>query len=317
VLEQAHVAAVKGNMEATIAQAMLIEGTEPGLELGKIGYVFDARRLQRDAEDDLAAFDASRMDYFHELRNATGATVTPMNSASIGTRDDLDQFDSIVLADEAIPPDAGGQAFDRASYIAALDNYARDGGQLVLTDGALNFLVDLGLFTSTDIKYIRSAAGYVDFGEKNHVWEQGLTGVPRQTYYAVPLGYDSDGGEAPQWGVASAAWTAKGGVTAGTMSSGATVNLGELPHGDGSIAIFGAILPTQQPGVVGAEAPRGMSSVQRIDHGLADYAISVAGGTILHAILGFERGNTVGITIGGGSPEPAVAHRTTTELHNR
>ena len=315
-LEQAHVAAVKGNMEATIAEAMITGDVSPDLDLGRIAYVFDPRRVQRFAEEGAAAYDASRMDYFDELRAATGATIVPVPSASLYERD-LDEFDSVVLADDPLPPDLEGRAVDEQAYVAALDSFVRGGGQLVLTDGAINLLVTLGLVAPGDVKFSRSEAGHVEFGDRNHRWEQDLTGVPSQTYYAVPLGYNSDAAQGPIWGIAEAAWTAKGGVTAGTVSDGGTVNLGELPHGSGSIAIFGAILPTQQPAVVGGPAPFGMSAANRIDHGLADYAISVAGGTILHSILEFHRGDAIGELPGGGAPAPSSGRGNIDELHAR
>jgi hypothetical protein len=59
-------------------------------------------------------------------------------------------------------------------------------------------------------------------------------------------------------------------------------SLGELAHGEGKIAIFGAILPTQN---------------ESDPHlfGLADYAPSVAGGQVLHTML--EYGNNTVIVI--------------------
>lgn len=311
LLEQAHIAAVKGNMEATIAEAVITDDVESSLALGDIAYVFDPVRISRPAGEDENAYDASRMDYFDELRASTGATVTKLNTADLATAD-LAAYDSIVLADVAVPTDAEGRTVDRGAYVAALDAFVRDGGQLVLTDGAINFLVDLGLFTEDEVDFSRWQAGHVDFGDRNHRWEQDLTGVPSQTFYAVPLGYRSSSSirEAPHWGIDSAAWAAKGGVAAGTIGDDAdTVNLGELPHGDGSIAIFGAILPTQQPA-------SGMASVNRIQWGLADYAMSVAGGTVLHSILGFERGEVVATEV-AYSPEPTMAGRGTAGLHGR
>jgi hypothetical protein len=207
-----------------------------------------------------------------------------------------------------VPTDAEGRTVDRGAYVAALDAFVSNGGQLVLTDGAINFLVDLGLFAEGDVRSMLSQAGHVDFGARDHRWEQDLTGVPSQTFYAVPLGYRSSSSirEAPHWGIDSGAWAAKGGVTAGTIGDDAQiVNLGEIAHGDGSIAIFGAILPTQHTGG------------NRIQWGLADYAISVAGGTVLHAILEHQRGEVVGAQMGGGSPEPWVAQRTPEGLHAR
>jgi hypothetical protein len=64
-------------------------------------------------------------------------------------------------------------------------------------------------------------------------------------------------------------------VVVGTVNNSIT-NLGELAHGDGSIAVFGAILP--QPT---EENPH--------LYGLADYGVTITGGEVLHTMLGYRR----------------------------
>lgn len=276
-LEQAHVAAVKGNIEAVVAESMITHLVQPDLDLGRVAYVFDPARVTRAAGSGKAGYSVSRMEYFDDLAADTGASVTRLAAADVATAN-LSAYDSLVLADLTVPADSQGRTVDRAAYIAALDRFAKDGGQLVLTDRAISLLPDLGLFTASDVKTFKHPAGHVNFGERNHRWEGDLTGVPSQTYYAVPLGFRSASNisEAPHFGIAPAAWSAKGGVTVGTINSAAIVNLGELKHGAGSIAIFGAILPTQ-------------TQTNPHTYGMADYAISVTGGDVLHSILEYRR----------------------------
>ncbi|MDQ4064965.1 MAG: hypothetical protein M3161_02850, partial [Actinomycetota bacterium] len=95
-----------------------------------------------------------------------------------------------------------------------------------------------------------------------------------QTYYEVPLGFDPTGNASPHWTVARGAWENAGGKTIAYIEDEQRVGVGRMRFGKGIIGIFGAVLP--QP-------------TERDDHlyGLADYAISVAGGQILHNMIRF------------------------------
>ncbi len=285
-LEQAHVAAVQGVIEATIVESLVTDGVTAELDLGDVGYVLDPRRIEREASTPeggrpLAAYSASRMDYFTDLANEVDSLVDPIDASSVSDGSaDLSAFDSIVVSDDPFPPASSGDAYDKQAYIDALLGFAEDGGQLVLTDGAIRLLADGGIFPGTnEIKMSQWQGGKVDFGTLGHPWEEDLRGLANQTYYAVPLGYRSGSNirNAPNWGIASTAWNAKEGeITVGTIDSGATINLGSLSHGAGSIAIFGSILPTQR-------------TSERHEYGLADYAVTVSGGQVLHSILEYRR----------------------------
>lgn len=128
---------------------------------------------------------------------------------------------------------------------------------------------------------LRTNAGHIDFGETDHRWESGLVGVPSQTYYEVPLGF-APRSDAPHYGIEQQAWEAlSGATTVGTVTaSGATITaLGELPLGEGSVAVFGAILPTP-------------TEAHPHVYGLVSYGVTVAGGEVLHTILEHRRDHT-------------------------
>jgi hypothetical protein len=148
----------------------------------------------------------------------------------------------------------------------------------VLTDRALELLPAVAGFAAGDVKMTLHQGGRIEFGALNHRWEKDIEGTPEQTYYAVPLGYRSSSSirESRNFSVSETAWTAKGGVVVGENDGGTNVGLGELPHGDGSIAIFGSILPTQ-------------TQKERHDYGLASYAVTVSGGEVLNSILEYRR----------------------------
>jgi len=267
LLEEAHVAAVRGNIEAIMVEAVLTDLVEPELDLGAVAYVFDPNVVSEHG--------STRMRYFEDLGAAAGAPLTPLTSQQVVT-DDLSRFDSLVVADMGVPAD--GLGTDKAAYAAALKAFAEGGGQLVLTDLAVKLLDDLGVVATDALAYAETNAGHVDFGELGHRWEEGLFGTPSQTYYEVPLGFPATD-RAPHHGVVQAAWESAGGTTVGTVTSdGITAAvLGEVPIGSGSIAIFGAILPTAEDST-------------HHPHGLADYAVTIAGGHVLHRMLGFTRG---------------------------
>lgn len=288
-VEQAHVAAVKGNMEATIVESMITHDVRASLDLGKVAFVRDPSRVRSDDANGLGfnpegsenpkAYSVNRLRYFtdlgHTVNTRKDRRVQGMGSAGI-TLHDLSAYDSIVLADTTMPADTGGRTFSEDAYITALSNFVKGGGQLVLTDSAVNLVPRLTEIAATAIKTGKTNAGHIDFGTRDHLWEQDLSGTPSQTYFEVPLGYTASG-QAPHWGIDQAAWEAAGGRTVGTVTAGGSTftALGELPVGEGSIAIFGAILPTQ-------------TEANPHVYGLADYALTVAGGQVLHRILGYR-----------------------------
>ena len=114
-------------------------------------------------------------------------------------------------------------------------------------------------------------AGHIDVLNFNDPYMKGVHTTASQTYYEVPLGYSVDEDASPHWSVVSSEWTGK---VAATVTDESGVILGRKKWGKGFIGIFGAILPTQ---------------TEEFDHiyGLADYAVTVAGGQILNNMIGF------------------------------
>jgi hypothetical protein len=286
-LEQAHVAATQGIIETLMVEALVTQQVRPSLRLGKVAYAFDPRRVRsadgrgyaNESGDKPKAYDVSRMRYFDDLRAAApGSTVQPVNTADIVSgRAHLSRYDTLVLADDAMPPDAKGRKVDATKYRAAIQAFVRGGGQLLLTDAAVPFVRYLGITGDSAMRTATTNAGHIDFGALDHPWEKGLSSTASQTYYEVPLGFGPTN-EAPHFGVTTADWAAKKGVTVGTVSdsTGAFTALGSMPYGAGSVAIFGALLPTP---------------TEENDHveGLKDYGVTITGGQVLNAILGYRR----------------------------
>ncbi|MBW3665787.1 MAG: hypothetical protein KY469_22090 [Actinobacteria bacterium] len=230
--------------------------------------------------DDQAPYDVSRTDFFDDLNDfvAEGGEELVGLSVSDVVADPslLRTFDTVVVADRFMPEDG-----DREDYAAALAGFVEHGGNLVLTDGAVAGLADLGVVPADAVERGVYYAGYVDFNDGDqptfdrHPLTEGiqkdgtasgrqtLSGEQyydrRQTYEPVPMGYlvggpstCSSGCDAPIWVVDEEAWLAAGGLHLGRSfvrpgpeggSGWDGVSLGEVAYGDGVIRILGALLP--------------------------------------------------------------------------
>ena len=332
LVEQAHVAAVRGNIEATIVEALLTDAVAPTASYGRVAYVDDPARTSSDlaVQDGVPGtgsavqpgetqvpYDVSRLDYFAALREAFGADVRPVTAAAVAEGRKLSRFDTLVVTDMELPR---GSTVDRVAYVAALDSFARGGGQLVLTDRALGLLDDLQVVPGSALTVDRTDAGHVDFVAPlgDHPFEKGLVGAPSQTYYEVMLGYPSRV-QAPNYGVERGAWEAAGGTTVATVGpqGGESPNtaLGTLPRGKGRITTFGAILPQAVERLPGVETPH--------PFGLASYAVTITGGQVLDNVLAFTRPGRAGLVVatasgsarvvgpgrGGRGPSPGARQR--------
>ncbi len=326
LVEQAHVAAVRGNLEATIVEALLTDQVTPKADYGRIAYVDDPLRTSsdpavRDGNPGTGAdvvegetqkpYDVSRLDYYPELKKAFGATLDPVTATDVAAGKDLSAYDTLVVTDMETP--YGGPAVGRSAYVAALDAFAKAGGQLVLTDRALGLLDDLGVVPADALTVNRTDAGHVDFVAPlgDHPFEEGLVGAPSQTYYEVMLGYPSRV-QAPNYGVVRTAWEEAGGTTVATVGEqdGDSPNtaLGQLDRGKGRLTIFGAILPQAVESLPDVETPH--------PHGLASYAVTITGGQVLDNVLAYRGAARSAAPTGTTAPvaQPTGARLPTTGL---
>ena len=293
-LEQAHVAGVRGLMEAVIVEALFVDEVKADLDLGRVAYIFTPTRIKGAKTAEAKAYDASQLDYFKDLARDAGVAVTPIDPADVASgKVKLAAFDSVVAADLTFPADRLGRKYDEEAYVRALDAFATSGGQLVLTDKAVQLLSRMGFPEDDAIQRAQTNAGHINFGTRDHEWEGKLVETANQTYYEVPIGF-APTAQAPHYGVLRETWEAAGGVTVGTVGpddDGADTAdddftaLGELPRGSGKISIFGAVLPTP-------------TNENEPLFGLASYGVTIAGGQVLHEMLSYKR---------SGAPAPAPA----------
>ncbi len=183
-------------------------------------------------------YEASLNQYLEDRRDALTdpGAFTPLDPDQLSDELDPDTTDTLVVPGSAV------ERLDEDAT-AAIEAYVDAGGQLVVTDQALTLLAELGLLAESSITEETAYAGYTDWQDRDHALTDGLSVMARQLYEPVPLGYSiEDGGTSPIWTVDQAAFEDAGGTTVGTFGDDAT-NVGEIPLGEGSITMLGALLP--------------------------------------------------------------------------
>ncbi len=263
---------------------------------------------EQNPDDDLwdygpdQVFKARPAKYFADmvpvLRDGEAPGVLTATSGDKLTRGLLDRYDTLVIAGSAINPffvDGTANSnmlpesqVDEAKVALVLD-WVERGGNLVLTDAALNFL-DMAGITDDAVGVHLQYAGAINL-DRQHELNTDVRGVARQTFEPVPVGF-SVGYNSPNWYVDSAAFDAVGGDSAGwTVNAGCAerdssgdcirqnnphgVSLGRLNVGDGRIQFIGALLP---------------DPTEEFYHpyGLDDYATTYSGNQILRNMMGWQ-----------------------------
>ncbi|MGH2709733.1 MAG: M14 family zinc carboxypeptidase [Actinomycetota bacterium] len=221
-----------------------------------------------DPDFKFKSYSVTRMRFFEDLNKHASEPLEALRVPDVLEDPSLlDGLDSIVLADNTMP-----EGSDRGAWVAVLKDFVEGGGNLIVTDAAAPVIADLvdGI-EPTHITMQKSNVGFVDFpDDRSHPLNTGLRGVASQTYDVIPIGLPDGGGAAPNWRVNTAAWTAAGGTTTGTM--GGQTAYGELPVGEGRIRFLGALLP--QP-----------SEQYFHPYGLQNYAVTYTGYTLLQNML--------------------------------
>ena len=286
---------------------------------GSVGYVFDPEVVRDDDRNGAGPEDAgslqqpyavTRMKFFSDLNKYASRKLTPVRVKEVvatGGRT-LDRFDSLVLADDAMPEPAAAEP-----YYAALKAWVQRGGNLVVTDGAAPAMQEIGLLPQDedvvrqDLRYV----GSVEFADRDHELARGLRGVARQTYDSVPIGFafpPAAPESCPTWSVSTAAWQAAGGEVVGHLTTQSEqpsafvgtptgtadptrTTYGQARYGDGVVRFLGAVLP--QP-----------TEEFLHPYGLQNYAVTYTGYTLIQNMLDWD---APGLGTAGSAPAPAPA----------
>ncbi|MFP5308749.1 MAG: M14 family zinc carboxypeptidase [Actinomycetes bacterium] len=213
-------------------------------------------------------YESTTMQYFRDLAEYVDAgsevVFVGADEVAAGAVD----ADVLVVNDRAAPrvrtADGTLAPVDRAAFWNGVKDFGTAGGTVVLTDAAMQGLVDMGVVGTGSVTRTTQYAGEVQDIDRSHPLLTDVGGVIGQTYFEVPIGYRVN--TSPAWRVNSTAWRNAGGSVAATADGQAA--LGSAPLGAGRVTVFGAILPTAFQG-------------DPHTHGLADYAVTYAGNAIL------------------------------------
>ena len=283
-LEEAHIMAVRGELETLIVEATVARRVAPRLRLGRTGYLFDPKVVTSadgyggpapPPTDKPRAYRSTRMRYFRDLSAVSRPRLRRIwsDKAIAGA---LRKLDTLVVADRAFPRTSTGRKPNARKLTKTIRRWVRKGGNLVLTDKAIKMLKPLKVVPGSAIANRRYNAGHVDVESWDDPYMKGVHTTASQTYYEVPLGYSLSQDTSPHWIVDRDAWEKAGGNVVAYVTDEQQVGVGRVKLGKGSIGIFGAILPT---------------ATEKYDHlyRLADYAITVAGGQILDNMIAYGK----------------------------
>ncbi|WP_247003107.1 M14 family metallopeptidase [Halosolutus gelatinilyticus] len=182
------------------------------------------------------------------------------------------RYDTLVVSHD------GG--IDNPWYVAAIELFVKAGGGLVLTDAGVRLLGELDVGDAAaidpeDVETIEVQFANLDNRDFDHPLLDGIRPRQQEMWKGSQLGYTT-GVDQPATVVDRDAFVEAGGDIAGTTGGDDRVSAGTLTAGDAEINVLGSILPPAQ---------------QTVLHpfGMADYAVSFMGHTLLCNALGFEQ----------------------------
>lgn len=298
LLQENYINTTRAIIKTAMAYAMTEREDFADFELdpqGRVGYLFNpdtvtdtdengVGRLPGPQADGISRngkpvtqrpYRATNMGFFEAEKDYIKGGLTKAYPADIAADPTyLDQFDTLAIADIALPRDAEDRAVDPSAYYANLRAWVERGGNLVLTDRALHALEDMEIVPVGSVADINVYQPYADFVDLAHPMVEGLRGNARQLSEATLIGYGIGNSASPMNTVTSEAWEAAGGHIVGTTGNG-RVSVGELPVGDGQVRIMGGGLhmPTEQN-----------------DHryGLKDYSVTYSGLYIMENSIKYD-----------------------------
>ncbi|RKD93996.1 M14 family zinc carboxypeptidase [Halopiger aswanensis] len=169
---------------------------------------------------------------------------------------------------------------DDPQYLEAIEAFVEAGGDLVLTDTGVNLLAELDVgdaaaIEADDVETIDVQFANLDDRDFDHRLLAGIRPRQREMWKGSQLGYTT-GVDQPATVVDRDAFESAGGDVAGTTGGEDRVGAGTLEADDAEINVLGSILPPAR---------------QTVLHpfGMADYAVSFMGHTLICNALGFEQ----------------------------
>lgn len=223
-------------------------------------------------------YRASPNDYFLDLQKFAASGDQPgiidaLRAGDAGAQA-LGLYDNLVIAGSAYKALA-----DNPAAVAGIKAWVEAGGNLVVTDEALQMLVDLGIVEEGAVDVELTYAGATNFVDRAHELAQGIRGLARETFEPVPVGFAIDSLSAPGWYVAADKFSGEvvgvHGQGQGSNPDPSKVNFGRAKLGEGTVSFLGALLP--DPVNEGTAF-----------YGVDSYATTYTGNQLLRNMLGWD-----------------------------
>ncbi|MFC4439673.1 MULTISPECIES: M14 family zinc carboxypeptidase [Natrialbaceae] len=180
---------------------------------------------------------------------------------------------------------------DDPQYLEAIEAFVDAGGDLVLTDSGVNLLGELEVgeaasITTEDVRDVQMQFVNLEDREFDHPLLAGIRTRQREIWKGSQLGYTT-GVDQPATTVDPDAFADAGGSIAGTFTEwdddggnlapvGSGVGAGTLAADESEITVLGSVLPPAR-------------QTELHPFGMADYAVSFMGHTLVCNALGFEQ----------------------------
>ncbi len=218
-------------------------------------------------------YEATINDYFREIAPTLSAgdvpgVLDPIEPEELTELLTNDAYDNLVIPGSAVRPilESPGQAEAVRSFVEA-------GGHLLATDEAIQLLATFGVVDNGTIDQAQAYAGYTNWIDRDHHLATNVRGLARQLFEPMPLGFQ-EGITSPVWTVQREALENAGGTAVGAFSPN-KANLGEIPVGNGTITLIGALLPDP-------------TEDYYHPYGLASYATTYTGNQVVRNALGWQ-----------------------------
>lgn len=227
-------------------------------------------------------YETTPLRYFEEYAEFADASIDPVSIDDVA-EGDLAYDNLVVIHDDGI---------DDPAYVAALEKFVDQGGNLVLTDTGVRLLGEMDADLTSDVSpddISRATFVTANLADKNldHELLEGARPIQRELYKATPLGYAGSElppnpqlittAEAPMTLVDEDAFTDAGGTVAGRSKD--RVAAGSIYADDDAttgVHVIGGLLP-----------PGDQSNLHPF--GLRHYAVSFLGHTMLTNALTYRQ----------------------------